>query len=485
MSTAARDVVVDIAQAPDGQEAEIKRVFEKQQVQALKNRRATAQDRIYKLKKLKQMMLDNSAAIHEACYKDFRKRSTEVDLVEVLPIIIEVNEAIRKTKRWMKDIRVPTTLAMLGTQARVKMEPKGVSLIISPWNYPINLTISPLVSALAAGCTAILKPSEMTPHCSQLMEDMLRATFDEADVAVFQGEVKTSQNLLALPFDHIFFTGSPAVGKVVMNAASKHLTSVTLELGGKSPAIFDKSANLKKHLGSLIWGKFANNGQTCIAPDLTYVHADIKDEFLTAAKEKLEEMYGQLDNIKDNQDYCRIVNSKHYERIKGLLEDAKEKGAKVSFGGFSDDSEDFMAPTLLTDVAPGSKMMEEEIFGPLMPVMFFTDVQEVIDDINSRPKPLALYTYAKDEDFIEKVVNNTTAGGTCINTAMMQYLHGNLPFGGVNNSGIGAAHGYYGFKSFSHERAVLRDRFSSSYLMMPPYTPFTQKLIDWTTKYFV
>lgn len=485
MSTAARDVVVNIAQAPDGQSAEIKRVFEKQQAQALKLRRATAQDRIYKLKKLKQMVLDNSAAIHEACEKDFRKRSTEVDLVEILPIIMEVNEAIRKTKHWMKDVRVPATLAMLGTQARVKMEPKGVSLIISPWNYPLNLTISPLVSALAAGCTAILKPSEMTPHCSQLMEEMVRDTFDEADVAVFQGEVKTSQDLLALPFDHIFFTGSPAVGKVVMTAAAKHLTSVTLELGGKSPAIFDKSANLKKHLGSLIWGKFANNGQTCIAPDLTYVHADLKDEFLAAAKAKLQEMYGQLDQIKDNKDYCRIVNSKHYERIKGLLDDATEHGAKVSFGGFSDDSEDFLAPTLLTDVSTDSKIMQEEIFGPLMPVIFFNDVQEAIDDINSRPKPLALYVYASDNDFIDNVVNNTTAGGTCINTAMMQYLHGNLPFGGVNNSGIGAAHGYYGFKSFSHERAVLRERFSSSFLLMPPYTPFTQKLVDLTTKYFV
>lgn len=485
MSTAARDVVVNIAQAPDGQEAEIKRVFEKQQAHALRLRASSAQERIARLKKLKAMVMDNTDAIHKACHADFRKSSTEVDLVEIMPIVIEVNEAIRKTKRWMKDIKVPTTFAMLGTQGRVRMEPKGVSLIIAPWNYPFNLTLSPLISALAAGCTAIMKPSEMTPNCSQLMDELIGQTFDEADVKVFQGEVKTSQDLLALPFDHIFFTGSPAVGKVVMTAAAKHLTSVTLELGGKSPAIFDKSANLKKHLGSLIWGKFANNGQTCIAPDLTYVHADIKDEFLAAAKSTLEEMYGQLDNIKDNPDYCRIVNSKHHGRIKSLLEDATSKGAKVYFGGVSDDAEDFLAPTLLTDMTPDSKIMQEEIFGPLMPVMFFNDVQEVIDDINSRPKPLALYTYASDNAFIEKVLNNTTAGGTCINTAMMQYLHGNLPFGGVNNSGIGSAHGYYGFKTFSHERAILRDRFSSSYLMMPPYTPFTQKLIDWTTKYFV
>ena len=485
MSTAARDIVVDIAQAPEGQAAEINRVFEKQQAKALQMRRETADDRIARLKKLKQMVMDNSQAIRDACYKDFRKRSTEVDLVEIMPVIIEVNEAIRKTRKWMKDDRVAPTLAMFGTQARVRKEPKGVSLIIAPWNYPVNLTLSPLVSALAAGCTAILKPSEMTPHCSQLMEELIAATFDESEVSVFQGEVETSQRLLELPFDHIFFTGSPAVGKIVMNAASKNLTSVTLERGGKSPAIFDKTANLNKHLGSLIWGKFANNGQTCIAPDLTYVHADIKDEFLAATRDTLEKMYGQLDNIKDNPDYCRIVNGKHHARIKALLDDAIEKGAKVEFGGNVDEAEDFMAPTLLTGVTQDSQMMQEEIFGPLMPVMFFNDVQEVIDDINSRPKPLALYAYASDKDFIERVITSTTAGGTCVNTAMMQYMHGNLPFGGVNNSGIGAAHGYYGFKSFSHERAVLTEKFSSSHLLMPPYSKFTQKIIDWTTRYFV
>lgn len=485
MSTAAQDITDNIARAPDNQAAEIDRVFQRQQVQAIRLRPSTADERIAKIKRLKQAILDRTEAIHQACYNDFRKPQGEVDLTEILPIVQEANEAIRRTKRWMKDQKVPTTMAMLGTQAKLRYEPKGVSLIIAPWNYPINLVFSPLVSALASGCTAVLKPSEMTPHCSQLTEDIVREVFDEDDVAVFQGAVETTQHLLDKPFDHIFFTGSPAVGKIIMGAAAKNLTSVTLELGGKSPAIIDKSADIKKAARSLAWGKFANNGQTCIAPDLTYVHADVKDQLVEAVKDQIETMYGSIEGIESNPDYCRIVNTKHYHRIKNLLDDAQSRGAKILAGGLHDEAQDFLAPTLLEGIQPDAEIMHEEIFGPLMPIMTFTDAQQVIDDVNGRPKALALYVYGKDEGFIERIISNTTAGGTCINTAMMHYLHPNLPFGGVNNSGIGSAHGHYGFKSFSHERAILRDRFSSSHLMQPPYNAFTRKLINWTMKYFV
>lgn len=481
MSTA----VHDIAQAPSNQAADIQRVFEKQQARAMQLRTSTAAERIARIKRLKQAVLDRTEDLYKACYEDFRKPQAEVDMTEILPIVIEANDAIRNLRRWMKPMRVPTTLAMLGTQARIRYEPRGVCLIISPWNYPVNLTFMPLVSAIAAGNTAILKPSEMTPHCSQLMEDLVRDVFDEQDVAVFQGAVETSQNLLDQPFDHIFFTGSPAVGRIVMGAAAKHLTSVTLELGGKSPVIVDKTADLKKTAGSLAFGKFANNGQTCIAPDLTYVHADIKDAFVDEMKAALEKMYGSLEGIASNPDYCRIVNNKHYGRIKALLDDATERGANILAGGLHDDDQDFLAPTLLTDVDPDSRIMQEEIFGPLMPIMTFTDVDETITDINNRPKPLALYVYSKNNKFIDRVITRTSAGGTCINTAMMHYLHGNLPFGGVNNSGIGNAHSIWGFKAFSHERAVLRDRFSSSHMMQPPYDNTTRRLIKWTMKYFV
>lgn len=485
MSTAASNIGQDAAVDTESQRAEIERVFSKQQTHALRLRTSTAAERVAKIKRLKEMVLDRAEDIYKAFHEDFRKPEAEVDMSEILPIVMEANDAIRHTKRWMKDKRVRPTAAMFGTQARVRYEPRGVCLIVSPWNYPLNLTFMPLVSAIAAGNTAILKPSEMTPHCSQLMDEMVRELFDEQEVALFQGAVETSQNLLAQPFDHIFFTGSPAVGRIVMGAAAKNLTSVTLELGGKSPVIVDKSADLKKTAGSLVFGKFANSGQTCIAPDLTYVHADIKDAFVDEIKAAIERMYGSIEGIADNPDYCRIVNDKHYGRIKHLLDDAKQRGANVVAGGLHDDAQDFLGPTLLTDVDREAGIMHEEIFGPLMPILTYTDVDEAIADINSRPKPLALYVYGKDDRVIDRVLRNTTSGGACVNTAVMHYMHGNLPFGGVNNSGIGNAHGEYGFKTFSHERAVLRDRFSSSHLMQPPYTPFTRRLIRWTMKYFV
>lgn len=480
MSTA----VEDITRASGHQAAEIQRIFELHREHAKTLRHTTADERIAKLKRLKQAVLDHGADIKKACHEDFRKPESEVDLTEIMPVVMEANDAIRHVKKWMKPKKVRTTLAMLGTKAQLRYEPRGACLIISPWNYPINLTFQPLVSAIAAGNTAILKPSEMTPHCAQVIEDIAREVFEEDEVATFQGAVETSQNLLALPFDHIFFTGSPGVGRIVMGAAAKNLTSVTLELGGKSPVVVDKSANLKKTARSLAWGKFTNNGQTCIAPDMTYVHADIKDEFVKEMLAAIKKMYGKQDKLQSNDDYCRIVNSKHYGRIKSLLDDATEQGATVVSGGLHDDEQDFLAPTLLTDVQSGSKILEEEIFGPLMPIFTFTDVETVIDDINSRPKPLALYVYAKDNAAIEQVISNTSAGGTCINAAMLHFLHGNLPFGGVNNSGIGSSHGPWGFKSFSHERAVLNDKHSTSHLLAPPYNAMTKKLIKFSMKYF-
>ncbi|MDN5939453.1 MAG: aldehyde dehydrogenase family protein [Salinisphaera sp.] len=430
-------------------------------------------------------MLANREAIHKACYEDFRKPPAEVDLTEIMPVVMEANEAVRHTRRWMKRRKVGTSMAMLGTQAWLRYEPKGVTLIIAPWNYPVNLVLGPLVSALAAGNTAILKPSEMTPNCSRVIEQIIRDTFAEDEVAVFQGAVETSQRLQDKPFDHVFFTGSPAVGKMVMGAAAKHLASVTLELGGKSPTIIDKSADLAKAARSVAWGKFFNNGQTCIAPDLTYVHADVREAFVDAVKAALRKMYGDPEKMADNADYARIVNHKHYRRVRQLLDDATERGATVLAGGEHDDTQDFLAPTLIEGMPADAAIMQDEIFGPLMPIVSFTDAQAVIDDINSRPKPLALYVYAKDDAFIDRIIGNTSAGGSCINAAMMHYLHANLPFGGVNNSGIGSAHGHWGFKGFSHERAVLRDRYSTAYLLYPPYNGFTRRLIEWTTKFFV
>ena len=481
MSTAVQDIAPRQPQEADSERTE--RVFKTQGARALVLRRSSAVDRIEKIKRLRQAMFDRTQQIYAACHADFAKPAPEVDITEILPVVMEANHAIRHLKGWMKPERKRPTLLMFGTSAEVRNEPKGVTLIISPWNYPVNLTFGPLVSAIAAGNTAIIKPSEMTPHCAQLMEEIVAEIFDEEEVSVVQGAVETSQHLLSLPFDHIFFTGSPAVGKIVMRAASEHLTSVTLELGGKSPVIVDKSADLTKTAQNLVWGKFANNGQTCIAPDYLYVHADIADSFVEAMGKALTRLYGDQKAMTSNNDYCRMVNTKHYDRVKGLIEDATQRGAQMPLGATPANDDNYIAPTLLTEVDPESRVLDEEIFGPVLPVILFNDADTVIAHINAKPKPLALYVFARDNEFIDNIIDNTSAGGTCVNHSMVQFLHANLPFGGVNNSGIGNSHGHYGFKAFTHERAVVRERFSLSFLFLPPYKGFTKWFIRFAVKY--
>lgn len=457
----------------------MKEVFDLQKHTALGLRTTNAKTRLQKIIKLRDAVVSHSKEIRAAAFADFKKPESEVDLTEIFPVLIEAKDAQKNLRKWMRPKYVGVTLPLVGTSAQVRTEPKGVCLIISPWNYPLNLTFGPLVSALAAGNTAIIKPSEFTPHMSALMEKIIRENFDEREVAVFQGDHKTSENLLKLPFDHIFFTGSPAVGKVVMTAAAKHLSSVTLELGGKSPVIVDKSANVKKAVGNIMWSKFANNGQTCIAPDLLYVHHDVKAQFVAEAVKKLGAVYGKnADALQRNPDYCRIVNGRHFKRVKHLLDDAQKKGATVLTGGETNAADNFIAPTLLDNVSAKSEIMHSEIFGPLLPVIGFTDLDKVIADINSRPKPLALYIFGKNNTRNEQILKNTSAGGSCINTSAVHFLHANLPFGGVNNSGMGNAHGEYGYRAFSHERAVLKDNFSVTSNLFPPYTKWVKTQIN-------
>ncbi len=298
-------------------------------------------------------------------------------------------------------------------------------------------------------------------------------------MALFEGSLPTSQALLALPFDHIFFTGSPAVGKVVMTAAAKHLGSVTLELGGKSPTIVDQSAKLRAAAETLMWGKFLNNGQTCVAPDYVFVHASVKDAFVGHCKDVLAERYGDTAMAqKQNPDLTRVVNRRHTERVAALLNDAMSRGAQLHSGGEVDLDQCYVAPTLLDNVAPGSSILDEEIFGPLLPIAAYTDIDQVIGAINAGHKPLALYIFSESKANIERVLERTSSGGACVNHCVAHFAHGNLPFGGVNNSGIGSAHGVYGFKAFSHERAVLRHGFYMSIKMFfPPYTAMRQKLM--------
>lgn len=462
----------------------IDRVFAAQRVRALAHRGSTAEERITRLRKLVSTVESHREDICAAAAADFGKPRSEVDLTELLPIVTEARHAIRHVEEWMQPRRVSPTLAMLGTSAEIRFEPRGVTLIIVPWNYPFNLAFCPLVSAIAAGNTAIIKPSEMTPHCSALTRRLVEEAFDEADVAVFEGDADVATALLDHPFDHVFFTGSPQVGRLVMAAAAKHLTSITLELGGKSPCVVDASADLKKAARAITAGKFANSGQTCIAPDYLLVHAAVKDRLVAEIIASIEHAYGAGPGPqRATPDYCRLVNEKHYARVRGLFDDAVFRGAKVVYGGGFSPEDRFVSPTLLADVAPDSRVLDEEIFGPLLPTVTFTEIGEAIAFVNSKPKPLALYVFGRDRQAIDRVLTQTSAGDTCVNHTVIHFLHQNLPFGGVNNSGIGKSHGLYGFEAFSHARSVLRDRWSVVHWMFPPYTPRVRKLIALTLKW--
>ncbi|SEQ85420.1 aldehyde dehydrogenase (NAD+) [Solimonas aquatica] len=462
---------------------EIRRVFDAQWPTALRLRMSTAAERIAKIQRLHDAMLANRQALYDAAYRDFKKPPAEVDLGETLPVISEAKHTMRSLKRWMKPLRVWPSRTTMGTSSHVQFEPKGRCLIISPWNYPVNLTFGPLVSCIAAGNTAILKPSEMTPNMSALMVRIVREIFSPDEVAIFEGEADVSTALLALPFDHIFFTGSPAIGKVVMAAAAKNLTSVTLELGGKSPTIVDESANIKAAARTIMWGKYTNNGQTCIAPDYIYVHESVKQAFVDECTAVLRESYGKdMGAQLASPNLARVVNQRHTKRVAGLLQDAQQRGARVLCGGGVNENECFVQPTLLDNIPADARIQSEEIFGPLLPIFAYSDLDKAIAAINEQPKPLALYIWSRNERNIQRVLKSTSAGGTCINHVVMQFAQGNLPFGGVNNSGIGSAHGHYGFRAFSHERAVVRTRFNLATLLFPPYSNFTRRVLDMMVK---
>ena len=459
-------------------------VFDRQAATAMRLRTSTAQERIGKIRRLRDAVIAHTEEWYAAAAADFRKPPGEVDMAEILPVCLEANDAIRHVKRWMKPTRVRATWLTLGTRSHIQQVPRGRCLIIGPFNYPLNLTLGPLISAIAAGNTAIVKPSELTLATSRLIGKVVRSVFTDDEVAVFEGEADVAQALQALPFDHVFFTGSPAIGKLVMAAAAKNLASVTLELGGKSPTIVDASADLALAASNVMWSKFANAGQTCIAPDHVYVHADVKDAWLACCAAELTQAYGAtLADQQASPGYARIVNARHTARVVALLDDATQRGARIAVGGGVVQDDCFVQPTLLDQVPAGARIMHEEIFGPLLPVIAYTDLDAVIRDINAGPKPLALYLFSRTDADIESVLAQTVSGGACVNHSLMQFLNGNLPFGGINNSGIGNAHGHYGFKAFSHERSVVRTQFaraatlSSAGAVAPPLRRIVRALL--------
>jgi len=476
--------VKNIPISPNTKLEEIFRIFGAQQ----KNRQAvkdsTAKERKEKLKKLMDTVVEYRTKIQDAVFADLHKPAVETDYAEIYNVVTECRHAIANLDEWMAPQDVDTPLLFVGSSSKVVHEPKGNALLLTPWNYPFSMPTQHLVAGVAAGCTVIIKPSEFTPHTSALVKEIIGKVFPENEVAVIEGDYTVSTELLKLKFDHIHFTGSPAVGKVVMRAAAEHLTSVTLELGGKSPVIIDETANIDAAVKKITWGKYLNCGQTCIAPDYILVHESKKAEFISKLDANIKKVF--TDNPEKSADVGRIVNNKHFNRIKGLLDEAVSKGAKVETGGQTNEEDNYFAPTVISNVSLDSKVMQEEIFGPVLPVISFQSPDEALGVINGKEKPLALYIFSgssKNQDFW---LDKTSAGGTCINDNVVHITQPNLPFGGVNNSGIGKSFGIFGFKEFSNERAVLKALHSGSVVtpLWQPYGKLAKFVADLMIKYF-
>ncbi|AGA77763.1 aldehyde dehydrogenase family protein [Echinicola vietnamensis] len=458
----------------------IQETVQAQKQKALKNQQSTLSSRIKKLEQLKEWIKSNQKEIEKALYADLRKPAAEVAVTETSFVVMEINAALKQLPKWTAPTKVGQPIHMLGTQAYLQAEPKGAVLIISPWNYPFNLSVAPLVSAIAAGCSACLKPSEHSPHTSALLRRMVTELFAVEDVTIFEGGVPVTSELLEQPFDHIFFTGSTEVGKIVMKAAAKNLTSVTLELGGKSPAIIDQGFDLEDAAKKIAIGKFINSGQTCIAPDYLFVHESQKQDFIETLKAQVNRMYNANGKGFDrNPDYGRIIHAPHIVRLQNMLKDAQTKGAHVEFGGKNSLDQQFMEPTVVSNVSEAMDLMKEEIFGPILPIITYHQLDDVIQLIQLKPKPLAVYAFTTDDRIIEQLSKNTSSGALVINDCAIQFLHSELPFGGIGASGMGRSHGHAGFLAFSNEKAILKQRTGKTLpkLLYPPYGLKTSGII--------
>jgi aldehyde dehydrogenase (NAD+) len=449
---------------------EIDLTFKAQQAYKYTLRKSDASKRIETLRNLKRIIEKYEGKIYEALQNDLRKSNFESAVTELIFVYGELDYAIQNLSKWMRPKRIGKTMSNPLAKNRIYYEPKGVCLIIAPWNYPFQLTISPLISAIAAGNCVMIKPSELSPATSKVVGEIIKEAFDKQEAACFEGNADVSTVLLKLPFDHIFFTGSTKIGKVVMEAAAKNLSSVTLELGGKSPTIIDKDVNLQKAAEKIAWGKLVNSGQTCIAPDYVFVHEQQLDEFIGLYKSAAKKMYFKTADKIDPKTYGKIISSNHYERLKGLVNEAVEKGARIDFGGEFDDKNQTISPVILSKIPAGTKVMEDEIFGPILPIITYKDLDEVLEQINLKSKPLALYIFSKSDKNINYIIKNTSAGGTCVNDVLIHISNPKLPFGGVNGSGMGASHGVFGFKNFSHERSIMfQARIDFNSMIYPPY----------------
>ncbi|KAF9438088.1 Aldehyde dehydrogenase [Entomortierella beljakovae] len=408
--------------------------------------------RRHQLQQFWRMLDENTDALVEAVHKDLRKHRNETMLAEIVPTKEEINDALEHLDEWAKDERVtPSLLNKFGVDCIKRKEPKGNTLLISPWNYPLYLTFGPIVGAIAAGCTAVIKPSEVAPHSAKIMTELIPRYLDTRAYIVINGAAHETTKLLEYKWDHIFYTGSGAVGKIIMKAASEHLTPVTLELGGKSPVYVDEHANMSVVANRIAFGKSFNAGQTCVAPDYVLLTAKAEEKLVPALKKALNNMYGT--NPQASSDYSRIINNRHFHRLTNVLNG--NKSGEVVIGGQSDEKDLFIAPTVISCVDREDKLMEDEIFGPLLPLIRVADVDDAIEYINSRDHPLALYVFSDNKKLTKKILDSTNSGGALINDTLMHVAEGALPFGGVGPSGLGAYHGKTSFDTFTHVRATM------------------------------
>lgn len=419
--------------------------------------------RIAQLRKLKELINRHEAEIMEALRLDLGKSKFEAFATEIGMSLNPIDHCIKNTARWARPKSVPTPLFHFIGSSKIYSDPYGVTLIIAPWNYPFQLAISPLAGAIAAGNTCIIKPSEVAPATSNILAKIINPNFDPGFLYVLEGGVEATTDLLKEKFDYIFFTGGTAVGKIVYEAAARHLTPVTLELGGKSPCIVDKDINITIAARRITWGKLINSGQTCVAPDYLYVHKEVKSALIEAIKKEINGFYGE--NPIGNEEYGKIINHRHFERLKSYL-----NNAPVIHGGKADENALKIEPTLVDCPAGDSALLTEEIFGPILPIIEFTEVSEVIRYVNDRAKPLALYVFSNNTDFQDAILKNTSSGGVSINDTVMHMTGESMPFGGVGDSGMGAYHGTSSFDTFSHKKAVLKRTFwPDAPLRYPPY----------------
>ena len=455
--------------------------FKALQDAAPRMRQTTAKERADRLRSVWNALLERKEDIFKSGYEE--RRTNDVDVAaELVMIKGELDFTIKNIEKWMRPVRVKNSLATMGKRCEINYQSKGVVLNISAYNAPTAECIVPMIPAIAAGNTIAIKPSELAPVSAQVMQEVINKALPNDEAQVIQGGVEVSQELLKLPFNHIYYTGGMTVGKIVMKAAADHFASITLEMGGKSPVIIDETANLENAATKLAWGRVMNAGQVCIAPEYIVIHESVKDKFLSLIKEKIEALYNSDGTGLQKSSYVpRVINERHYERIKGLMDDAISKGAELVFGGGSDRTDRYIEPTILTNMTEDMEIMNEEVFGPVLSVLSYSERSEVLEIIAKRPTPLAFYVYSTNKDNINYFLQNSTSGSAVVNNNCIQSgTNPNLPFGGVGTSGMGRIGGYEGFKHMSNARSVVHqplDKFRDFLVQLPPYSKRYSDLI--------